>query len=108
MPVWCTNRSLLWSSGVMKPKPFSSLNHFTVPVAIRSLPGGMCGRYAGGAGATTTNAGTAWPDTRPAPIPGSLAARAPERLADHLARRFVVAQAEEARVAQAAVAGPFG
>src|SRR5215213_6081559 len=34
MPVWCTNRSLPWSSGVMKPKPFSSLNHFTVPVAI--------------------------------------------------------------------------
>src|SRR5829696_8799834 len=34
MPEWCTNRSLLWSSGVMKPKPFSSLNHFTVPVAM--------------------------------------------------------------------------
>src|SRR5215216_419596 len=34
MPLWCTNRSLPWSSGVMKPKPLSSLNHFTVPVAI--------------------------------------------------------------------------
>src|SRR4051794_12805852 len=34
MLLWCTNRSLLWSSGVMKPKPFSSLNHLTVPVAI--------------------------------------------------------------------------
>src|SRR5687768_2886962 len=30
----CTNRSLLPSSGVMKPKPFASLNHFTVPVLI--------------------------------------------------------------------------
>jgi hypothetical protein len=26
------------SSGVTKPKPFSSLNHFTVPVAILRLP----------------------------------------------------------------------
>src|SRR4051812_1048702 len=26
----------------MKPKPFSSLNHFTVPVAICSLPGLLC------------------------------------------------------------------
>src|SRR4051794_18760838 len=30
----CTNASLPPSSGVMKPKPFSSLNHFTTPVAI--------------------------------------------------------------------------
>ena len=29
-----TNASLPPSSGVMKPKPFSSLNHFTTPVAI--------------------------------------------------------------------------
>src|SRR4051794_13891952 len=29
-----TNASLLPSSGVMNPKPFSSLNHFTTPVAI--------------------------------------------------------------------------
>src|SRR3954469_23293749 len=34
MPVWWTNRSLPASSGVMNPKPLSSLNHFTVPVAI--------------------------------------------------------------------------
>src|SRR3954465_6524887 len=37
---WCTNRSLPWSSGVMKPKPLSSLNHFTVPVAIGVWPSG--------------------------------------------------------------------
>src|ERR1700754_5035837 len=49
MPVWCTNRSLPWSSGVMKPKPLSSLNHLTVPVAMQSLPGVLCGRYVGGA-----------------------------------------------------------
>src|SRR3954451_19124300 len=34
IPVWWTKRSFPPSSGVMKPKPFSSLNHFTVPVAI--------------------------------------------------------------------------
>src|SRR5947209_1345938 len=34
MPVWWTKRSLDWSSGVMNPKPLSSLNHLTVPVAI--------------------------------------------------------------------------
>src|ERR1039457_1706173 len=33
---WWTNRSRPPSSGVMKPKPFSSLNHLTVPVAIDS------------------------------------------------------------------------
>src|SRR3954453_21728092 len=37
MLLWCTNRSLPWSSGVMKPKPFSSLNHLTVPVAMMIL-----------------------------------------------------------------------
>src|ERR1700744_575060 len=36
MLVWWTNRSRLPSSGVMKPKPFSSLNHLTVPVATGS------------------------------------------------------------------------
>src|SRR5690606_23249375 len=30
----CANRSSPPSSGVMKPKPLESLNHFTVPVAI--------------------------------------------------------------------------
>src|SRR5208282_2785100 len=34
MAEWWTNRSLDSSSGVMKPKPLSSLNHFTVPVAM--------------------------------------------------------------------------
>src|SRR5581483_8291479 len=38
MPVWWTNRSFDPSSGVMKPYPFSSLNHFTVPVAMNSPP----------------------------------------------------------------------
>src|SRR3954453_19413201 len=35
MPEKCTNASLPPSSGVMNPKPFSSLNHFTTPVANR-------------------------------------------------------------------------
>ena len=35
---------VLPSSGVMKPYPFSSLNHLTVPVAIVAPPGVMCGR----------------------------------------------------------------
>src|SRR3954452_13638016 len=37
MPVWWTKRSLPLSSGVMKPKPLSSLNHLTVPVAMAIL-----------------------------------------------------------------------
>src|SRR5947209_5137031 len=36
MPVKWTNRSRPPSSGVMKPKPLSSLNHLTVPVAMYS------------------------------------------------------------------------
>src|SRR3954447_547479 len=32
------NRSLPPSSGVMNPYPFASLNHFTVPVAIKTPP----------------------------------------------------------------------
>src|SRR3954451_20336079 len=39
MPVWWTKRSLPPSSGVTKPKPLSSLNHFTVPVAMIFLHG---------------------------------------------------------------------
>src|SRR5450755_4708657 len=35
---WWTNRSRLPSSGVMKPNPFSSLNHLTVPDGIWSPP----------------------------------------------------------------------
>src|SRR5436189_4862897 len=32
--LWCAKRSLPPSSGVMNPKPFASLNHFTVPLLI--------------------------------------------------------------------------
>src|SRR2546423_5574051 len=45
----------------MNSKPLSSLNHFAVPVAIWFLPGGCVRRNAGGAKATTTNAGTGLP-----------------------------------------------
>src|SRR3954452_2370119 len=37
MPEWWTKRSLPPSSGVTKPKPLSSLNHLTVPVAMMML-----------------------------------------------------------------------
>src|SRR3954462_7388559 len=37
MPEKLTNASFPPSSGVMNPKPFSSLNHFTTPVAIQHL-----------------------------------------------------------------------
>src|SRR6478735_6696989 len=33
---WCTKQSFAPPSGVMKPKPFASLNHFTVPV-VRAM-----------------------------------------------------------------------
>ena len=35
---WWTKISSLPSSGVMKPKPFWALNHFTVPVAAMIKP----------------------------------------------------------------------
>src|SRR5204862_1523201 len=35
--VWWAKRSLPPSSGVMNPKPFASLNHLTVPVAMSFL-----------------------------------------------------------------------
>src|SRR3954453_8983861 len=35
--LWSTKRSFLPSSCVMKPKPFSSLNHLTVPCAMYFL-----------------------------------------------------------------------
>src|SRR5215216_3460650 len=38
MALWWTKRSLPPSSGVMKPKPLSSLNHLTVPVAMGADP----------------------------------------------------------------------
>src|SRR5581483_697174 len=47
------NRSLPESSGVMNPKPLSSLNHFTVPVAILFPPEVCALRNAEGADATT-------------------------------------------------------
>src|SRR6185436_16228218 len=34
----CANRSSPPPSGVMNPKPFASLNHLTVPVAICNVP----------------------------------------------------------------------
>src|SRR4051794_3355085 len=37
IPEKWTNASFPPSSGVMKPKPFSSLNHFTTPVAMTAL-----------------------------------------------------------------------
>src|ERR687889_1823797 len=37
IPEKCTNASFPPSSGVMNPKPFSSLNHLTTPVAIQHL-----------------------------------------------------------------------
>src|SRR5688572_24646373 len=33
---WCTKQSFWPLDGVMKPKPFASLNHFTVPV-VRAI-----------------------------------------------------------------------
>src|SRR4051794_19358874 len=38
MPLWWTKRSLPPPSGVTKPKPLSSLNHLTTPVAICLCP----------------------------------------------------------------------
>src|ERR671930_536587 len=59
MALWWTKRSLPPSSGVMKPKPFSSLNHFTVPVAIAgSSTGVLCAADAEDAASN---------DLRPAP-----------------------------------------
>src|SRR5690606_34397892 len=37
MALWCTKQSLAPPSGVMKPKPLASLNHFTVPVVRIAL-----------------------------------------------------------------------
>src|SRR3954471_495079 len=60
MPVWWTKRSLPGSSGVMKPKPLSSLNHLTVPVAMSGGPSWDIGAAIteGAQKATTRNAGT--------------------------------------------------
>src|SRR5690349_10714404 len=48
MDVWCTKRSLPPSSGLMKPYPFESLNHFTVPVAMKTPPSPSRERVVGG------------------------------------------------------------
>src|SRR5438067_13519859 len=45
MPLKWTNRSRPPSSGVMKPKPLSSLNHLTVPVAINFPSATAFGRF---------------------------------------------------------------
>src|SRR3954454_12967557 len=54
MALWWTKRSLPPSSGVMKPKPLSSLNHLTVPVAMCYLHGQSA---ANAAGAESNNGG---------------------------------------------------
>src|SRR3954465_14834758 len=97
MPVWCTNRSLPWSSGVMNPNPFSSLNHFTVPVAMGSSLGGRVLRNAGGAKATTTDAGTTSPDRLPGTMPISLPWSASRRRFDRLSAEAGLRAAEFGR-----------
>src|SRR4051812_17230868 len=42
MPEKCTNASLPPSSGVMNPKPFSSENHLTTPVATYNSSSRLC------------------------------------------------------------------
>src|SRR4051794_14283775 len=81
MPVWCTNRSLPWSSGVMKPKPFSSLNHFTVPVAILSSREVCAGEAREVRRATTTKRGHC---LRRTPLPGRVRAVYPHPPAPRL------------------------
>src|SRR5919204_5234482 len=57
---WWTNTSLPPSAGVMKPYPFASLNHFTVPVAIQKHLLYHEGTGRGGAHrATSTRSGNA-------------------------------------------------
>src|SRR5919206_107510 len=66
----------------MNPKPLSSLNHLTVPVAMCSLPGAYVLRNAGGAKATTTNAGTELPGRSPGTMHTSVGAGAARGVAD--------------------------
>src|SRR3954453_4744448 len=42
MAEWCTKQSFCPSSRGMKPKPFASLNHFTVPVVRIAAPKSNC------------------------------------------------------------------
>src|SRR5262245_25394302 len=70
MALKCTNTSSLPSSGVMKPKPFSELNHFTVPVATTIPPSfrrpGL-GAALRAAGVTAGGEGTARSEPRSVP-----------------------------------------
>src|SRR3954469_19516641 len=50
MPEKWTKASFPPSSGVMKPKPFSSLNHLTTPVAIHTPPHYLIDARGGAAG----------------------------------------------------------
>src|ERR687897_2487304 len=63
IPEKCTNASFPPSSGVMKPKPFSSLNHLTTPVAIQHL-------LTAGSDARGVLPGTAFPHASTARIDG--------------------------------------
>src|SRR5215218_10789453 len=63
IPEKCTNASFPPSSGVMKPKPFSSLNHLTTPVAIQHL-------LTAGSDARGVLPGTAFPHASTARIGG--------------------------------------
>src|SRR3954452_3141867 len=78
MPVWWTKRSLPPSSGVTKPKPFSSLNHFTVPVAMVFLyPSRDVRALANAEGATEQRLralGTSLPGSVPGLVDGNVAA----------------------------------
>src|SRR3954452_18532152 len=58
MPVWWTKRSLPDSSGVMNPKPFSSENHLTVPVAMFLYLHGVVCCERGGAHTATCGCAT--------------------------------------------------
>src|SRR5688500_9968940 len=74
MLLWWANRSLPPSSGVMNPKPFSSLNHLTVPLGIvcpgPSVLGGAAPSHATG---TTGRAGPDADNTNPAAAPDASA-----------------------------------
>src|ERR687887_2075425 len=86
MPVWCTKRSFEPSSGVMKPKPFSSLNHLTVPVGIALPP--MFGAGDRGGWETTRN-DERWHEFRRAQWPDQYIPTVLGRMAplSHLARQ---------------------
>src|SRR3954451_12979176 len=86
MPVWWTKRSLPPSSGVTKPKPFSSLNHFTVPVAMVFLYPSRDVRALANArgcyGATTAGAGHFFTGLCTRPCRGERSSFGSEKLED--------------------------